>query len=74
MELDAAPAEGDYWRGHWRSPAMRAPAFAYFDSEAEALAYAEGAARNGCRAEVYRANRTTGSRRTASYGPLGRHA
>ena len=41
-------------RVHWRSASMAAPAFAYFDTEDEAVAYAARAAPGGGNAEVYR--------------------
>ena len=43
-----------YWRVHWRSASMTAPAFAYFATEAEALVYAARVATGGGNAEVYR--------------------
>ena len=52
--LTRPPQDQVYWRVHWRSASMAAPAFAYFAAEEEALAYAERVAAGGGIADVYR--------------------
>ena len=58
--LTKLPEDREYWRVHWRSVSMAAPAFAYFDTEAEAVAYAERVAAGGGIADVYRTDPRTG--------------
>ena len=59
-QLTKAPKDRVYWRVHWRSASMAAPAFAYFDTEAEAVAYAGRVAAGGGIADVYRTDPRTG--------------
>ena len=62
MELfgrEALPKDGDYWCVAWRTAAMAAPAFTYFDSAEEALAHRDKVRARGETAEVYRRNQST---------------
>lgn len=58
-QLTKAPKDRVYWRVHWRSASMAAPAFAYFDAEDEAVAHAERVAAGGSIADVYRTDPRT---------------